>query len=154
MHGAAAFADLLPQLDPGVALHLAQQQQLPDLAAGDRTFKELGRLHISDTVLITAVSQPPPGANSAMPTQMAASVCCPASYLQRSHVHAPLVAGVREAAARQHLRAGRLGAAVSELVAAGDAEGSAEALAPLLADIAATLTSSEQPSEWSKHADL
>jgi hypothetical protein len=52
---------------------------------------------------------------------------------------------VRKAAAARHLQAGRLGAALAELAAAGDAEGAAAALAPLVADVAAALTESPQP---------
>lgn len=40
------------------------------------------------------------------------------------------------------------------MIASGDVGGLAEMLAPLLAHVAAMLTSSEQPSECSKHADL
>lgn len=34
MHGAAAFAELLPRLEPAAALQLAERQRLPALAAG------------------------------------------------------------------------------------------------------------------------
>jgi plasmid stabilization system protein ParE len=54
-------------------------------------------------------------------------------------------AGVRKAAAAQHLQAGRLGAALAELVAAGDAEAAAAAVAPLVADVAAALAEAPQP---------
>ena len=34
MHGAAAFAELLPRLEPATALQLAERQRLPALADG------------------------------------------------------------------------------------------------------------------------
>jgi hypothetical protein len=34
VHGAAAFAELLPRLEPATALQLAERQRLPALAAG------------------------------------------------------------------------------------------------------------------------
>jgi hypothetical protein len=56
VHGAAAFAELLPRLEPAAALQLAERQQLPALAAGGLLWHTTSCLQAAGTKLARHVA--------------------------------------------------------------------------------------------------